>query len=293
MLLRQIQHFQAVVENKSFTEAAVQCHISQSAISQSIKAVEDELGVPLLIRKNRSFELTEAGQYFYEKSLDITSEIEKMCRETIRIGKKDKAVLSLGILSTYSGNEFNEAVATFAKKYPAVDLKVLEGNHEDLYEGLINGTIDLALNDQRRLFSDHCNNIILKKTFCYVEMATYNPLSKGDSVNVEDLRDTPCILVASEKQEEEERRFYHDIIGFHGDFIVVRSLQEARIHVVANQGVMSLEGSNDDTWFGASMKRLILKRDGQPVARIYCAFYMKDNSGYYVEEFADILKSMY
>ncbi|MBQ8912769.1 MAG: LysR family transcriptional regulator, partial [Lachnospiraceae bacterium] len=69
MLLRQIEHFQAVIEEKSFTEAAEKCHISQSAISQSIKSLEDELGVKLLTRKNRSFDVTEAGEYFYKKSL--------------------------------------------------------------------------------------------------------------------------------------------------------------------------------------------------------------------------------
>ena len=69
MMLRQIQHFQTVVQENSFTEAAEICHISQSGISQSIKALEEEMGVQLMIRKNRRFELTEAGEYFYKKSL--------------------------------------------------------------------------------------------------------------------------------------------------------------------------------------------------------------------------------
>ena len=53
MMLRQIQHFQTIVQENSFTEAAELCHISQSGISQSIKALEDEIGAKLLICKNR------------------------------------------------------------------------------------------------------------------------------------------------------------------------------------------------------------------------------------------------
>ena len=53
MLLRQIQYFISVVENDSFTEAAEECFISQSAISQQIKVLETELGVQLLTRQNR------------------------------------------------------------------------------------------------------------------------------------------------------------------------------------------------------------------------------------------------
>ena len=56
-MFRQIKYFQAVVRYHSFSEAAEACHISQSAISQQIQALERELGFLLLERKNRSFEL--------------------------------------------------------------------------------------------------------------------------------------------------------------------------------------------------------------------------------------------
>ena len=56
MLLRQVIYFQAVVETGSFTNAAEKNHISQSAISQQIQSLEEELGVALLTRKNRSFD---------------------------------------------------------------------------------------------------------------------------------------------------------------------------------------------------------------------------------------------
>ena len=66
-MLRQIKYFKAVVRNNSFSEAAGECHISQSAISQQIKALENELGFSLLERKNRKFVLTPAGEHFYKK----------------------------------------------------------------------------------------------------------------------------------------------------------------------------------------------------------------------------------
>ena len=56
-----MKYFQAVVHNNSFSKAAEECHISQSAISQQIQALERELGFHLLKRKNRKFILTSAG----------------------------------------------------------------------------------------------------------------------------------------------------------------------------------------------------------------------------------------
>ena len=171
MMLRQIQHFQTIVQENSFTEAAELCHISQSGISQSIKSLEEEIGVQLIIRRNRSFELTEAGKHFYKKSLVITADLEQLCRETVRIDRKDAAELRLGVLSTYSGDEFNRAIAAFSEKYPKVEITVVSGNHEDLYDGLRFGRIDLALNDQRRAFSDAYENLVLMETACYVGYA--------------------------------------------------------------------------------------------------------------------------
>ena len=293
MLLRQIRHFQTIVQENSFTEAAELCHISQSGISQSIRSLEEELGVRLMIRKNRSFELTEAGKHFYKKSLILTADLEQLCREVVRIDRKDAAELRLGVLSTYSGDEFNRAVAAFSEKYPDVELSVTAGNHEDLYDGLRTGRLDLVLNDQRRAFSDAYENLILTESVCYVEIASHNPLAKLDSVSVDALKNTPCILVASPEQQEEEGRFYRDIIGFRGDFLFAETLQAARVMAVSNRGVLPVEGGSGDSFFGATLKRIPLTRNGNLLRRTYCAFWKKDNSGYYVEEYAGLLKAMY
>ena len=87
-MMKQMKYFQAVVRCKSFTKAAEECFISQSAISQQIRALENELGVKLLIRRNRSFSLTPAGEYFYQKSLVLISDYERICRVL-----QDKTVL--------------------------------------------------------------------------------------------------------------------------------------------------------------------------------------------------------
>lgn len=104
-MLRQIQYFQAVVRNNSFSEAAEECHISQSAISQQIKALEQELGFSLLERHNRKFVLTPAGEHFYKKSLVLVSDYEQMCSEAAKIARGDEAILKIGYLRSHSSPE--------------------------------------------------------------------------------------------------------------------------------------------------------------------------------------------
>lgn len=293
MLFRQMEYFQAVVEKHSFSEAAEICHVSQSAISQQIARLEDELGIKLLERHNRTFRVTPAGEHFYRKSLVLCSDAEQLIRETKKIAAKEAATLRLGYYMGYHGSEFSEAVASFSDKYPAVQVTVMSGSHEDLYHALQDERIDLGLNDQRRAFSSAYNNLILSESTCQIEIASRNPLSALDRLEVSDLKNIPCILVASGEQREEERRYYDEIIGLHGEFIFADSLQDARLKIITNQGFLPVDVIGEETWFDTAVSRVPLTRNGEPVRKTYCAFWKKDNSGYYVEEFAEILKSRF
>lgn len=123
-MIQQIRYFQAVVRNNSFSEAAAQCHISQSAISQQMQALERELGFALLERKSRKFTLTPAGEYFYRKSLVLVADCERMCREAGRLAEDGQAALCIGYLRGYSGQEFRLALEEFSAKYPDVPVKI-------------------------------------------------------------------------------------------------------------------------------------------------------------------------
>ena len=142
-MLKQLRYFQSVVRLSSFSAAAEENFISQSAISQQIQALERELGFRLLERKNRSFSLTPAGEYFYQKSLILTADYERMCREAARIAHGDRASLRIGYLRCYTGGEFHRALELFSEQHPDVDVSVTYGNHEELYALLRAGEADL------------------------------------------------------------------------------------------------------------------------------------------------------
>ena len=293
MLLRQIEYFQSVIENGNFYEAAEQCHVSQSAISQQIKKLEDELDVKLLDRHNRTFSLTPAGEHFYRKSLVITGDIEHMIRETKRIAANDNKVLKIGYYKGYNGNELSEAISLFSEKYPAIDVQVIVGSHEELYHAMENGKVDLALNDQRRAFSSAYNNIVLAESSLYIEVSAKNPLTKLPSLEATDLKNIPCILVMNQTGQKEEQEYYETIIGLRGEFLFADTMQEARLKIVTGQGYLPVDVIGEQTWFDTTVSRIPLVRDGEPVKKTYCAFWKKTLSDGYLKEFADILKSCF
>lgn len=292
MLLRQMRYFVAVVEANSFTEAAEQCFISQSAISQQIRALEQELGVQLIHRENRRFSLTPAGEYFYNHAKPILAQAEALMRETRRLGEDDELVLRIGYLRCYSGLELHQAIAEFSALYPEVRLSIENGTHEALYDLLRPGEVDLILSDQRRAFSDVYENLVLAQGGIFAELSLNHPLSQGASVSLEALSTLPCILITDKDQADNERTYYQNTLGFGPSFLFADNLEEARLMAVGGRGYLPLEQVGTLPAVSAGLCRLPVLQNGHPILRSYCAFWRKDRSTYYIEEFAAILKRL-
>lgn len=292
MLYRQMKYFTAVVDCGSFTEAAEQCYISQSAISQQIQSLEKELGVELIHRQNRKFSLTPAGEYFYSQCKVILEEVEKVQQETIRIGQNDELQLRIGYLRCYSGQELHQAVAEFSRLYPEVAISIVNGTHEELYDLLRSGGVDLILSDQRRAFSSQYENYQLLQCGCYAELSVRNRLSSQESVELESLKRTPCILISSREQQNMEQDYFQNTLGFGGNFLFAENLEEGRLMVAGNRGFLPVESVGTLPLPGAAVKRLPIVQNGRQLKKNYCVFWLKEHTNYYIEEFAEILRKL-
>ena len=292
-MLKQLRYFQSVVRLNSFSEAAEENYISQSAISQQIQALERELGFKLLERRNRSFRLTPAGEYFYQKSLILTADYERMCHEASRIAKGEQSSLKIGYLRCYTGSEFHQALALFSEKHPDVAVTIQYGNHEELYAAMRSGEVDVILNDQRRAFSDEYVNLLLTTCESFVELSARSPLAQLAQITPQELKNVPCILVASEGQREAEQDYYQTVVGIRSEILYAGNLEEARLMVIGRKGFLPVEGRGTLPAMGASIVRIPLVRGGAPILRNYCAFWKKENANVYVAEFAQLLKQQF
>lgn len=287
MLFRQIRYFTAIADCNSFTEAAEQCFISQSAISQQIQALEKELGVELIHRENRRFSLTAAGEYFYRQGKVLLEEAEELRRETVRIGQAEESKLRIGYLKNYSGQELYMAVAEFSKLYPEVSTEIVAGTHEELYHLLRLGKVDLVLSDQRRAFSEEYENKVMTECECVAEISSNHALSEKEHLTLNELKHIPCILITSPEQRTEEAAYYRDTLGFPGNYLYAESLEEGRLMALGNRGFLVLEKIGTLPPVLQSMKRIPLYHGENPIRRTICTFWLKKNTNYYIEEFAD------
>ena len=293
MLLKQMKYFTTIVECGSFTEAAMQCYISQSAISQQIQALETDLQVQLKKKKKRHIELTEAGKYFYRHAKAVLKEVEHITEETKRLGEDHELTLRIGYPKNFSLYELQQAITQFYDLYPEVKISIVSGTHEELYELLLQGKIDLKVSEQRRTYNQDYYNDELKYSESYVEIASVHPMATKQILTTEDLKSMSCILVVSKGYEQSEKNFYEKDLGLSHQFLYVDSLEQARLMVAGHRGYLPIDviGHMDIPVKG--IKRIPLYKNGKPVQRNYFVCWNKKNTNYYIEEFVHLLKEVF
>lgn len=83
----------------------------------------------------------------------------------------------------------------FYETHRDIEIHVSAGTHEEIYEMLRDNTIQVAFNDQRRAFLPEYLNVPLQRNHCFVELASSNPLSELEQLDMSALKQMPCILL--------------------------------------------------------------------------------------------------
>ena len=123
MELRHLKYFVAVAEELNFSRAAERVYLSQPALSQQIRKLEEELGVKLLYRTRRRVELTEAGRVLLEGSRAALVQIEQTARATRAAGGVGGSYLRVGFPEYANHTLVADILQEFRKRYPDVELE--------------------------------------------------------------------------------------------------------------------------------------------------------------------------
>jgi DNA-binding transcriptional LysR family regulator len=145
MELRQIQHFLAVVEERQFTRAARRSHLSQSALSASIRALEQELDTQLFIRTTRSVDLTDAGRALLDSAPQILRAVAAANDAVASSRDIVGGAVNVGGIQTHGVIDQAQLLADFHREHPQVEISYRSGTSADLLADLVVGKLDLAV----------------------------------------------------------------------------------------------------------------------------------------------------
>lgn len=145
MELRQLLAFKVVAKQGSFTAAANHLHLTQSAVSQQIKALEDECGVLLFERSSRLVRLTAAGQVLLTHTERILAQVENARVEMAEMAGGTKGRCRLASLPSIAAYLLPQAIACFQQRYPGVELQLMESVQAQLLAWVQQGTVDFSI----------------------------------------------------------------------------------------------------------------------------------------------------
>lgn len=288
-----LQYFYALVQHGSFTEAAEEMFISQSALSQHIKALEEELGVKLIARSGRKLVLTAAGKYFNDHSRMVLRDYEKICAETKRLASRGEENLSVGYLRSCDGLEVHHTVFEFNRRHPDMRIDTVEAGSETLTELLELGRIDMALCEEKSVDLSALIRYPIVTVHFLVELSANDPLAQRESVSIDDLKFKSGILVANAAERDTELKRFRGSYGFPNSFLFADTLRAARMLAVSGKGFIPMDGLGDPEYLKPSIKRVNLCADGEAILHPYCAYWKISNDKAYIKEFVDILRAQF
>ena len=202
--------FYIVAKNNHMTKASEELHISQPAISQSIKKLENQLGGTLFLRSNKGMELTEEGKMFYEYVKGALELISSAENEFTSFKDLSKGEIKIGCSTTLTKIVLMDVLKTFHHDYPKININVTNDLTCNLINDLKLGKLDFVIFNESNIKETNLNLeliIQLKQGFIY------NPDYYDDKVlTFKDLNRYPLIL---QKEESNSRKLLDAIMLNH------------------------------------------------------------------------------
>lgn len=252
MDIRVLNYFVTIVQTKSISNAANTLHVTQPTLSRQIKDLEEELDTVLFHRGSREIQLTDDGQYLYNRAIEILALVEKT-ENNIRKSEEISGEIYIGAAETHSLDIVATVIKKMTDQYPEIRIHIRSGNADDILEHLNKGVYDLGITigdfDNRKY-----NALTLKNRDQWGVLVPKNhPLTKFDKVELADILSYPLITSAQTNNDLRE------LAGL-GDYHIVATynlLYNASLLVKAGLGIAICLGDIINTFYTDSELKFI------------------------------------
>jgi DNA-binding transcriptional LysR family regulator len=206
MDLKQLRYFVSVAERLNFTEAAAEHFVAQSAISKQISNLEELIGVQLFIRNRRTVQLTNAGAQLLKDAKIVIAHYDEAISNSRLAGNELSGNIKIG----YLGLEkifLPRLINQFTKKYPDVNIELIQYTRDTLNSSLKLGEIDigftfsLSIGKFPEIISRKISNIPFN-----VVMHSEHPLADYKKISISSIESEPIIVI---NQEVSPDGFHH------------------------------------------------------------------------------------
>lgn len=259
--LRQLRLFIEVAKHKSITKAAENMHISQPALSKSLMALEDELGMTLIIRTNKTSDLTDAGKVVLEYALRMTVLVDEMKTTLIDMTNLSRGQINIGLPPFIGSLFFPRVMAKFHHAFPNIELNITEYGGARVVKSVEEGEFELGvavLPIDEQQFSVYP---IVEEEMRLVVYKDHH-LSDREQVELKELREEEFIFYHEEFALNQIMRNHFIAAGFEPKILFKSSQWDLMTEMVAaNLGITILPQSICNRAFNSDLKIIKLQDD--------------------------------
>jgi DNA-binding transcriptional LysR family regulator len=191
--LRHARIFIAVAENLHFTKAAEALHIAQSAVSRTVRWMEQDLDVPLLARSTRHVALTAEGALLLEECRQIVAQFDKSIKRTRSISAGLAGELDVGCNDFAFLTELPIIIQLFRQRFPDIAIRLHEGQRSAQLDAMARGDLDVSFVIGPVSLSDMAS-VTTGSYPLTALVANSHPLAKRRSLRLKDLADEPFVF---------------------------------------------------------------------------------------------------
>lgn len=241
--LRQLQFFVAAAEQGSVSGAARMISISQSAVTEAIRALEDDLGVTLFERQARGLQITHRGSAFLRHARQILSDVATARGAFQDASEQVTGRLSLGVTSLVAGYVLSDILARFRRAHPQVVLNVIEDTGDYLQHLLIGGELDVAVlltSSVRDRLALQVETLLVSPYRLWLPLG--HPLAQQEAIGLEELAGESLIQLMVEEIEESTRALMGAMARKPEISFRTRSVEAVRSLVATGAGIAILPG---------------------------------------------------
>ncbi len=192
MHIENFKIFSDLVESQSFSRAAKLNGVTQSAVSQQLRAMEKHFAVLIVDRSQKQFRLTREGQKLYDSAKEILHRYEKLVSDLQEMKKVISGTIHISTIYSIGLHELPPYITKFLKEYPSVNVRVEYRRSNLVYEDILHNSVDLGLiafpSKMRQL-----DVIPFLEDRLVMICNPNNPLSKKKSVEMKDLAEEKFI----------------------------------------------------------------------------------------------------
>ena len=198
MNLNQLKYFIAVAEQQSFTKAATQYYISQTAITQQVHALEVSLGTKLIARTTRPISLTPGGKIFFAEARSIIRHMDTAVWRTREASHGLMGTLRIGYMKGYEQSDLPKHLRNFHREYPNILITCFRNDTDTLASGIINRDYDIIFTwDSTNIHQESSLEVRSMGKFpLYVALYSSHPLARRESIAREELKGENLIFMS-------------------------------------------------------------------------------------------------